>query len=285
MHFQFEHQDSTIPFELPEGTHRLGGGPEDQVHLEGLPPALLTLSIEEQRLTVASSRTFTVNEVFVPPGVARLVLPGEVLGLTEQMCVRVLEPEVPVERGVGTVAVLKELLLGSEHVISRAATLTCLTGLDLGRTFAIGEALTDIGRGGGAKVRLRDRAVSRVHARIHHDADGFHLEDLGTANGVFLNGKALRQATPLTDGDVIELGRSLLRFQAPVDEPPAPIAEAPAQPAPLPPEPEAPAPPEPPAPPAAHPEPRRDAVEGWLLTLAATAALVGLLVTYALLAG
>ncbi|MBJ6763274.1 FHA domain-containing protein [Myxococcaceae bacterium JPH2] len=285
MHFQFEHPDSTTPFELPEGTHRLGGGPEDQVHLAGLPPGLLTLSIEEQRLTVASSRTFTVNQVFVPPGVARLVLPGEVLGLTEQMSVRVLEPEVPVERGVGTMAVLKELLLGAESVASRAATLTCLTGLDMGRTFALGEALTDIGRGGGVKVRLRDRAVSRIHARIHHEASAFQVEDVGTANGVFLNGKPLRQATPLTDGDIIEIGRSLLRFQAPVDEPPAPVVEAPPEPPPLPSAPAAPSTPEPPAPPTATPETRRSHAEGWLLTLAATAALVGLLVTYALLAG
>ncbi|MCY1045393.1 FHA domain-containing protein [Corallococcus sp. bb12-1] len=275
MRFEFEHLGSPTPFELTEGQHLLGGGPEDHVHLEGLPPGLLTLRIESQRLMVEAVRSFTVNSVRVLPGVSRLVLPGEVLGLPDGMCLRVLaEPSAP-ERGVGTVAVLKGLLTDSESRPSRAATVTCLTGLDVGRCHALAEANTDIGRGDGVALRLRDRAVSRLHARIRREGPGFLLEDLGTPNGVFLNGVRLEAPGALADGDVVELGRSLLRFQAAFDEAPdgggpvlptpdGDVANGPLQP----------------------PErgQRRTRSEGWIIAVGAVLALVGLLLTYVLAA-
>ncbi|RKH53302.1 FHA domain-containing protein [Corallococcus sp. AB049A] len=218
MRFEFEHLGTPTPFELTEGHHLLGGGPEDHVHLEGLPPGLLTLRIDSGRLMVEAVRSFTVNAVRVLPGVSRLVVPGEVLGLPDGMCLRVLaEPSAP-ERGVGTIAVLKGLLTDADAPPSRAASLTCLTGLDVGRCHALAEACTDIGRGDGMALRLRDRAVSRMHARIRREDSSFVLEDLGTPNGVFLNGVRLESPAPLADGDVLELGRSLLRFQAAFDE-------------------------------------------------------------------
>ncbi|MCY1015269.1 FHA domain-containing protein [Pyxidicoccus sp. MSG2] len=294
MRFEFEHLGTTTPFELSEGQHLLGGGSEDHIRLDGLPPRLLTLRIEAQRLMVEAARTFSVNGVLAPPGVSRLVMPGEVLGLPEEMCLRVLRENVA-ERGVGTVAVLKGLLTGAEEPgPSRAATLTCLTGLDVGRTHALAEARTELGRGSEVTLRLRDRAVSRTHARILHGEVGFTLEDLDSPNGVFINGQRVQGRAPLADGDVIELGRSLLRFQAPVEEPPPPPAPPPeAVPAPVEQAPgEAPAPatattPEVQAPPgtdgvAASPPPRKARGEWWLIGLGALAALAGLVVTYAL---
>ena len=62
---------------MPEGVHPLGGGAGDAVRLERLPPGLLTLRIEGHRLMVEATRTFTVGSVMVPPGVPRLVLPGQ----------------------------------------------------------------------------------------------------------------------------------------------------------------------------------------------------------------
>lgn len=276
MRFEFQHLGTTTPFELPEGHHLLGGGPEDHVRLEALPPHLLTLHIEGPRLMVEASRTFDVNGVLVPPGVSRLVLPGEVVGLPDTMALSVL-PDIPTERGQGTLAVLKGLLTGLDAPTpSRAATLTCLTGLDVGRTHALAESRTELGRGQEASLRLRDRSVSRSHARIHHDHGAFTLEDLGSPNGVYINGQRVHEQVPLSDGDVLELGRTLLRFQAPLEEPP----ESPA----APPPPEAGASPEgehPTAPPTA----RVSRGEWWLVVLGGAAALAGLVVTYALTTG
>ncbi|WP_224245872.1 FHA domain-containing protein [Hyalangium gracile] len=284
MHFEFEHLGTTTPFELAEGQHLLGGGPEDQVRLEALPPGFLTLRIEGSRLTVEAARTFTVNDVLVPPGVPRLVLPGEVVGLPEEMRLKVLQPPDGGTRGVGTVAVLKHLLTEQAGELpSRAPTLTCLTGLDVGRTFPLAEAKTDIGRGTQVDFRLRDRAVSRSHARILREGSAFTLVDLDSPNGVYLNGRRLQATAPLAEGDVIELGKTLLRFQAAVEEPAAPA-----------PEPAAPAAPSESTPPpseaqdAALPSPVEPArvksrAEGWFIGLGVATALGGVLITYALL--
>lgn len=286
MHFEFEHLGTTTPFELGEGHHLLGGGPDDQVQLAGLPPGFLAMRIEGARLTVEAAETFSVNAVLVPPGVPRLVMPGEVLGLPEEMRLRVLAPAS--ERSVGTVAVLKGLLMDAEAGMSasRAAALTCLTGLDVGRTFPLAEARTDLGRGTQADVRLRDRSVSRLHARILREGNAFSLRDMESPNGIYLNGHRVEEPAPLSDGDVIELGQTLLRFQAAVEEPsppepPAAGAEAPATEAVL--ELLAAAPAEggaTPTPVQAPPRKRRG--EGWLIGIGAALALVGLLVTYAL---
>jgi hypothetical protein len=282
MHFEFEHLGTTTPFELTDGQHLLGGGPDDHVRLEALPPSFLKLTVEGSRLTVGAAQTFTVNGVLVPAGVPRLVLPGEVVGLPEDMRLKLLEPSDGGSRGVGTVAVLKHLLTDGDGLVpSRAATLTCLTGLDVGRTFPLAEEKTDIGRGTQVDFRLRDRAVSRSHVRVLREGPQFTLVDLDSPNGVYLNGHRVQGPEPLADGDVIELGKTLLRFQAAVDEPPP--ASAPeesseaSEPALLPTElsdaapalmAEAPRPPFP--------------IEWWLIGLGVASALAGVLVTYAL---
>lgn len=282
MHFEFEHLGTTTPFELAEGQHLLGGGPNDQVRLEGLPPGLLTLRIEGPRLTVEAEQNFTVNDVLVPRGVPRLVLPGEIVGLPEQMRLKVLQAPQARERGVGTVAVLKHLLTEGEcPATSRAATLTCLIGLDVGRTFALAEAQTDLGRGTSVDFRLRDRAVSRTHARILRQGSTFTVLDLNSPNGVYLNGHRLKHSVVLADGDVIELGQTLLRFQAPVEEP-APRPE-PAVPATSCADADAPVQvPEPTPEPLAEPSRATLLREWWLIGLGVATSLAGVVVTYAL---
>ncbi len=275
MHFEFEHLGTATPFELAEGQHLLGGGPEDQVRLEGLPAGFLTLRIEGPRLTVEATEGYRVNGVLVPPGVPRLVLPGEVLGLPEDMRLKVLQPPLEGERGAGTLAVLKNLLAdGDDLATSRAATLTCLTGLDVGRTFALAEEMTDIGRGTHVDLRVRDRTVSRSHARIVHEDSTFTLLDLDSPNGVYVNGQRVQGAMPLVGGDVIELGKTLLRFQAPLEEP-APTSEPAAPRPPLAPDPASQA--------SSEAPPRKPRGAWWFVALGVAMALAGVLVTYALL--
>ncbi|WP_224367342.1 FHA domain-containing protein [Hyalangium versicolor] len=262
MHFEFAHLGTITPFELSEGQHLLGGGSDDHVRLEALPPGFLTLRIEGPRLTVEAAQTFTVNDVKVPPRVPRLVLPGEVVGLPEEMSLKVLQAAQAEGRSVGTRAMLKHLLTeGADELPSRAATLTWLTGLDVGRTFPLAEARTDIGRGTHVDLRVRDRAVSRSHARILREGSTFTLMDLDSPNGVFLNGRRLRSTAALADGDVIELGQTLLRFQAPVEEPARSD----------------------PPPSLAEPAPEKSRSVGWFIGLGVTMALVGVLVLYSLL--
>ncbi|MGH2591902.1 MAG: FHA domain-containing protein [Anaerolineae bacterium] len=56
--------------------------------------------------------------------------------------------------------------------------------------------------------------VSRRHARVHQQKLQFFIEDLGSANGTFLNGQRLTPYLPhpLRDGDEVQLGRVRLRM-------------------------------------------------------------------------
>ncbi|MBU1210973.1 MAG: FHA domain-containing protein [Alphaproteobacteria bacterium] len=69
-----------------------------------------------------------------------------------------------------------------------------------------------VGRGKDSDIRLENSSVHRQHAMIQMDADGrFSIHDLGTKNGVFVNGNRYSQRT-LANGDLIELGEVKLRF-------------------------------------------------------------------------
>ncbi|MFQ5936273.1 MAG: GGDEF domain-containing protein [Acidiferrobacterales bacterium] len=72
---------------------------------------------------------------------------------------------------------------------------------------------TVIGRGLDADLRLEDEGVSRRHAQIVASEDGDPiLEDLGSANGTFVNGAQIEKHT-LKDGDKIQVGSvSILKF-------------------------------------------------------------------------
>lgn len=59
-----------------------------------------------------------------------------------------------------------------------------------------------------------DAGVSREHARVWRDAEGWWIEDRATRNGTTVNGVAARGPTRLVPGAVIGLGRSVrLRFE------------------------------------------------------------------------
>ncbi len=74
----------------------------------------------------------------------------------------------------------------------------------------------------------RDLDVSLRHARIRMEGDGALLEDLGSTNGTFLNGRRIERPTPLRDDDVISLGAEGPRLSIrllPVDTGSLPLTE------------------------------------------------------------
>ena len=56
--------------------------------------------------------------------------------------------------------------------------------------------------------------MSRRHARIVVSAGTATLEDLGSTNGTFVNDAAIQSATALKDGDVVTLGKAVMKFRA-----------------------------------------------------------------------
>jgi len=70
-----------------------------------------------------------------------------------------------------------------------------------------------IGRSRDCDVVLEDAGASRRHAEIRPRADGWELQDLGSTNGVRVNGRTIRAAQPLHPGDRIEIGSTEIVFE------------------------------------------------------------------------
>jgi pSer/pThr/pTyr-binding forkhead associated (FHA) protein len=66
-----------------------------------------------------------------------------------------------------------------------------------------------IGRAPECDVRVEDPLISRRHARLLVSELGIGIEDLDSANGLYVNGLPSRGVTPLHPGDVFQLGGTL----------------------------------------------------------------------------
>lgn len=66
-----------------------------------------------------------------------------------------------------------------------------------------------LGREAINDVVLSDPEISRRHARLFVQDGQFFLEDLGSTNGTFINGRRVHAPTRLQDSDVIEFGESI----------------------------------------------------------------------------
>jgi hypothetical protein len=85
-------------------------------------------------------------------------------------------------------------------------------GHEPGTSFDVGEGAT-LGRANGADIRIDDPFASSAHARIFPRGDFMYVEDMGSTNGTYLNGRQLRQAQRLRMADVIRIGDSEYRYQ------------------------------------------------------------------------
>ncbi|MDP1793629.1 MAG: FHA domain-containing protein, partial [Acidimicrobiales bacterium] len=72
-------------------------------------------------------------------------------------------------------------------------------GEHAGKEFVVATEAT-IGRGQGCQVQLSDSMVSQLHARLFRDGKGLHIEDLGSTNGTYLNGRKVGGPAKLKKG-------------------------------------------------------------------------------------
>lgn len=115
--------------------------------------------------------------------------------------------------------------------------LVCLTD---GREYTVGGAPLSLGRDAGSDVVVAGSDVSRHHAEIRSDPEGYILVDL-SVNGTHVNGQRIGKTHLLSRADVIRIGHDEFRFYADSAPPPAkaaptPVASepAPSKPAPAP---------------------------------------------------
>lgn len=68
-----------------------------------------------------------------------------------------------------------------------------------------------LGRSAECEIVIDDPLVSRRHARVEVDAAGMRIDDLGSRNGVLVNGEPVTGAVRLATGDEIQLGAEVIK--------------------------------------------------------------------------
>jgi len=75
--------------------------------------------------------------------------------------------------------------------------------------YEITKDVTTLGRDITNDIVINDREASRHHLRLVRSGDSITVEDLGSTNGTFVNGKRVSGVTPLQNGDMVGLGETV----------------------------------------------------------------------------
>lgn len=93
--------------------------------------------------------------------------------------------------------------------------IACFTLDDTNSTsYPLFEEVLTIGRGRQNDIQIDDKSVSSTHARIIRTPEGHMIEDLGSSNGTFLNGKRI-ETSILRDKDRLRLGTVFMVYMVP----------------------------------------------------------------------
>jgi hypothetical protein len=93
------------------------------------------------------------------------------------------------------------------------ATLRVVSGPAAGQTLQVeGEVI--IGREGDG-LAIPDKEISRRHTAVRQTERGVEIEDLGSMNGTFVDGRRITDPVTLTIGGTIEVGSSQIRVEVP----------------------------------------------------------------------
>lgn len=104
----------------------------------------------------------------------------------------------------------------ASHVVERAhahePALIMLEGDLPGSVFRLRVGRQIIGRRPECDIRVRERAVSGIHAEIIRVRDTVTINDLASTNGTMLNGLRIRTPMPLVQGNLLKLGNCVFKY-------------------------------------------------------------------------
>jgi pSer/pThr/pTyr-binding forkhead associated (FHA) protein len=86
-------------------------------------------------------------------------------------------------------------------------------GSNSGMTASLDQLPVLIGRGTDAAIRLDDDYVSTRHARIGRSGDTWYVEDLGSTNGTYIGSQRLTQATAISLGTRVRVGKTTIELK------------------------------------------------------------------------
>lgn len=135
----------------------------------------------------------------IPPGAAACDVCGYPASATAP-------PPTLSEEGAGQAAT------HAEKTSAKTAALVCSSEDGQKETYALKIPVTRIGRHAENDVSFpSERAISGRHCEIFLQDDAYFIRDLGSTNGVLLNGERVESGT-LADGDKVKLGFKTFRF-------------------------------------------------------------------------
>jgi hypothetical protein len=105
----------------------------------------------------------------------------------------------------------------------QAARIIVLSGKRKGEDVIIPRGSATMGRTRDADLVVKDKSISRIHARFDYDGRSYMVRDLGSKNGLRVNGRKVSEFT-LHSGDMLYLGNIKMKFIDPTEmaEPPPP---------------------------------------------------------------
>lgn len=97
-----------------------------------------------------------------------------------------------------------------------------ITGASKGQSFELKADVTSVGRSPDNDIQIKEKSISRKHAKITRKGDIYLIEDLNSKNGTFINGQRIRPGDEyeLKEGQRLTLGNVVLSLgtTSPEDE-------------------------------------------------------------------
>src|SRR6187402_2925798 len=92
------------------------------------------------------------------------------------------------------------------------ATLVYSDADGVDRSFSLGAEPVMVGRSIECAIRSDDPRVSRMHARFVYEGGSLWVEDLGSANGIYVGPNRVQQRAPVPTGEIILVGSLMIRL-------------------------------------------------------------------------
>jgi len=172
---------------------------------------------------LGSTHGTLINGKKLDAGEKKVLHSGDVIEVPKSKITCHIESEkvVSAEPGEATQAVASRAVAG---ILGRlgdsdedGAYFRALNGPDEGARYVISQNLSEwvFGRSKECEFTLNDANISRRHALVRKDWEGITIEDLGSKNGVVINGKKILKPRRLKSEDEITIGPIKLVFVDP----------------------------------------------------------------------
>ncbi|MDA0746426.1 MAG: FHA domain-containing protein [bacterium] len=99
---------------------------------------------------------------------------------------------------------------GAKRPVARLVWMDETTGKE--KVYLVSEADRFAGRDPLTDIVIGDEQASAKHVKISYREAAFHVADLGSRNGTFVNGERVTDTRRLEDEDLIKIGQTMFKF-------------------------------------------------------------------------